>query len=51
MVAVAPTRERVLKRKGKLPVPPETSHRLKSGVVMELINDYLTQERPYESTN
>lgn len=37
--------------KGKLPVPPETSHRLKSGVVMELINDYLTQERPYESTN
>ena len=37
--------------KGKLPVPPETSHRLKSGVVMELINDYLTQERTYESTN
>lgn len=31
--------------KGKLPVPPETSHRLKSGVIMELINDYLTQER------
>lgn len=34
-----------LTAKGKLPVPPETSHRLKSGVIMELINDYLTQER------
>ena len=37
--------------KGKLPIPPETSHRLKSGVIMELINDYLTQERADESTN
>ena len=45
MVAVAPTWERVLKQtnkqtndKGKLPVPPETSHRLKSGVLkLELL--------------
>lgn len=37
--------------KGKLPVPPETSHRLKSGVIMEIIDNYLTQERTNESTS
>ena len=55
MVAVAPSRERVLKQtrervlkqnaEKKKTTKPPTSHRLKSGVVMELINDYLTQER------
>lgn len=30
--------------KGKLPIPPETSHRLKSGVIMELISNYLTEK-------
>ena len=36
MVAVAPSRERVLKQndeKKKTTKPPETSHRLKSGVL------------------
>ena len=28
---------------GKLPVPPEISNRLKSGVILELIDNHLTQ--------
>lgn len=36
---------------GKLPIPPETSIRLKSGVILEIIDDYLTSTQPKDNTD
>ena len=37
--------------KGKLPVPPETSNRLKSGVILEIIDHHLNPPNTQDTTN
>lgn len=48
MVATTHLLNELVKKK-ILPIPPETSNRLKSGVVMELIDDYLKLKREQEN--